>query len=116
MYNQETPVRYHNTVTLVGHLKSDPILKDTKGGPLVKTTLVTKQYIKNCYGKEYVQAYHHTIVFDEDMAIAFSGQTKQGDMIQVEGYLRYWKPKDSQEVKCEIKCHYFHQTGLTVDL
>lgn len=115
MHNEENQVDYHNTVTLVGHLKREPILKDIICGPLVKTTLVTKQYIKNYAGKEYVQSYHHTLVFDEDIATAFAEQTKQGDMIQVRGYLRYWKPKDSQEVKCEIKCHYFHQTGLTVE-
>lgn len=98
---------YENSVTLAGVVSSRVVVKDTANGPLVKCSVATDIIVPGRHGTEFTATYYHTVVFDGELAQQFGDSVSEGDFIKVNGFLRYWKDKSTNQTKSEVKCHWY---------
>ena len=100
-----------NKVILIGHISKSPELRYTKNGRSVcKFTLKTETQ----FNKKTFSHFHHILAFDEQ-AMKCHQILKEGDLIYVEGPIRYRKYTDKNDVKqsfCEVHAYRIDMLGL----
>ncbi|MCB9203079.1 MAG: single-stranded DNA-binding protein [Flavobacteriales bacterium] len=77
-----------NKVTLIGHIGSDPELKELENCKIVQISIATSEYWKDKNGNKEKQTQWHNLVFWNKLAETVALYVKKGSRIYIEGKLK----------------------------
>lgn len=104
-----------NKVMLIGRLGADPQVRYFDNGTsLARVSLATNEYYRDAQGQQHTRTQWHRVVFWGKLAAIIEKYATKGDLVYVEGTIRYseYEDKDKNLQRgCDIHAQEFRFLG-----